>query len=85
MKFRPVTGEGDYQVKMKQILGFIETGHKVKVVMRFRNRRELNFQDLAVSMMNRLIEDTQKVAQIDQAAKLEGRQMVMILSPMSTM
>ena len=85
IKLRPVTGEGDYQVKLKQILGFIQTGHKVKVIMRFRNRRELNFQDLAVNMINRLVADTSAIAQIDQEAKLEGRQMVMILSPQATM
>ena len=83
IKLRPVTGEGDYQVKLKQILGFINSGHKVKVVMRFRFRRELNFQELAVELIKRMVADTASVAQVDQEAKLEGRQMVMILSPSS--
>ena len=81
IKFRPVTDTGDYNIKLKRINEFLESGHKVKVVMRFRFRRELTSKDFGDDMLNKLIEDLQEIGQVDSMPKHEGRQMTMILSP----
>ncbi len=83
IKFRPVTDVGDYNIKVKRIREFIESGHKVRVVMRFRFRRELTSKDLGADMLNRLMEELSDITQVDAMPKHEGRQMVMILSPKS--
>ena len=74
---------GDYNIKVKRIREFIESGHKVRVVMRFRFRRELTSKDLGADMLNRLMEELSDITQVDAMPKHEGRQMVMILSPKS--
>jgi translation initiation factor IF-3 len=81
IKFRPVTDVGDYNIKLKRIREFIEAGHKVRIVMRFRFRRELTSKELGSEMLSRLIEQLSDIAQVDAMPKHEGRQMVMIVSP----
>ena len=80
LKFRPGTEEGDYQVKLRNLLRFLEHGDKVKLTIRFRGR-EMAHQDLGMVMMNRLVADLKDVAVIEQHPKIEGRQMVMVVSP----
>ena len=80
IKFRPTTEEGDYQVKLRNLVKFLNNGDKVKVTLRFRGR-EVTHQDLGMKILERLQEDTKDVAQIEQHAKREGRQLLMVLSP----
>jgi translation initiation factor IF-3 len=80
VKFRPGTEEGDYQVKLKNILKFLANGDKVKITLRFRGR-EMVHQELGVKMLERIESDLAQVAMVEQHAKLEGRQMVMLLAP----
>jgi translation initiation factor IF-3 len=80
IKFRPGTEDGDYQVKLKKIKEFLEFGNKVKASLRFRGR-EMAHQRLGMELLNRVKDDLVDVGQVDQFPKLEGRQMVMILSP----
>lgn len=80
IKLRPVTDDGDYQVKLRNLLSFLEEGDKVKITLRFRGR-EITHQDLGMKVMDRLREDTKDVAVVDQMPRLEGKQMVMMLSP----
>ena len=80
IKLRPVTEDGDYQVKLRNLMRFIEEGHKVKVTIRFRGR-EITHQELAVRILDRLKADVEGIASIEQRAKMEGRQMIMILAP----
>jgi len=79
IKLRPVTEEGDYQVKLRNLVRFIEQGDKVKVTIRFRGR-EITHQELAIRVFDRLKSDVKDIAVIEQTPKLEGRQMVMVLS-----
>ena len=80
LKFRPGTEEGDYQVKLRNLNRFIEHGDKVKITIRFRGR-EMAHQQLGMKVMERIIKDLEGVAVVEQHAKLEGRQMVMVVSP----
>ena len=80
VKFRPGTDDGDYQVKMRNITRFLDNGDKVKVTLRFRGR-EMAHQELGSKMLDRIETDMQLSAEVEQKAKLEGRQMVMILAP----
>lgn len=80
IKFRPVTGEGDYQVKLRNLKNFLENGDKVKVSLRFRGR-EITHQELGSDLMQRICKDVEGVGLVDQLPKLEGRQMVMIINP----
>ncbi|OGT31487.1 MAG: translation initiation factor IF-3 [Gammaproteobacteria bacterium RIFCSPHIGHO2_12_FULL_35_23] len=80
IKFRPVTEHGDYLVKLRKIIGFLEVGNKVKVTVRFRGR-EMMHQDLGEQLLMRLKTEIEPHAIIEQAPKLEGRQMVMVLAP----
>ena len=80
VKFRPGTDDGDYQVKLKNITRFVQNGDKVKVTLRFRGR-EMAHQELGSKMLDRIQADMQLSAEVEQKAKLEGRQMVMILAP----
>ena len=83
IKLRPVTDEGDFQVKLRNLISFIEKGSKVKVTLRFRGR-EIAHQELAHKLFNRIVEATSSIGQVDSAPKLEGRQMIMMLSPKNT-
>ena len=80
VKFRPGTDDGDYQVKLRNISRFLENGDKVKVTLRFRGR-EMVHQELGSRMLDRIETDMAQSAEVEQKAKLEGRQMVMILAP----
>ena len=80
IKFRPGTEEGDYQIKMRKITEFLTEGDKVKVTLRFRGR-EMVHQELGVKMLERIVADLDNQAVIEQTAKLEGRQMVMVVAP----
>ncbi|MBR1734259.1 MAG: translation initiation factor IF-3 [Alphaproteobacteria bacterium] len=81
VKFTPVIGEHDYQVKLNSILKFTKEGNKVKVTLKFRGR-ELSRQEIGVKLLNRLIDDVKDVAKNESKPQLEGRQMMMILTPL---
>ncbi|NPU90719.1 MAG: translation initiation factor IF-3 [Gammaproteobacteria bacterium] len=80
LKIRPGTEEGDYQVKLRNLKRFLEDGDKAKVTLRFRGR-EMAHQDIGLEMMRRIENDLEEFAVVEQAAKIEGRQMVMVLTP----
>lgn len=82
MKFRPGTDEGDYQIKLRNLTRFLENGDKAKVTLRFRGR-EMAHQELGMEMMQRVEADLSELAQVEQYPKLEGRQMTMVLAPLS--
>lgn len=77
IKFRPATDVGDYQVKLRKIVGFLDRGDKVKVSLRFRGR-EMQHRDLGLEILNRIKRDLENVS-IEQEPKLEGRQITMVL------
>jgi len=80
IKFRPMIDDHDYDVKMRSMVRFFEEGDKVKVTLRFRGR-EMAHQELGTRLLARVKDDTSKVAKVEQDAKFEGRQMVMVLAP----
>lgn len=80
IKLRPVTDEGDYQVKLRNLLGFLEHGDKVKITVRFKGR-EITHKDLGQKILDRVKADIVEIGTVDQEPKLEGRQMVMVISP----
>ena len=80
MKFRPGTDEGDYQIKLRSLKRFLEDGDKAKVSLRFRGR-EMAHQELGMDVMKRIEEDLKEIGVVEQHAKLEGRQMVMVIAP----
>lgn len=82
VKLRPGTEEGDYQVKLRNLTRFLENGDKTKVTLRFRGR-EMAHRELGMEMLERIAADLEELANVEQRAKLEGRQMVMVLSPKS--
>lgn len=82
VKLRPGTEEGDYQVKLRNLTRFLENGDKTKVTLRFRGR-EMAHRELGLEMLERIAKDLEELANVEQRAKLEGRQMVMVLSPKS--
>ena len=81
IKFRPSTDIGDYNIKLKKIKSFILGGDKTKISVRFRGREILN-SDLGLELLNKLKEELSDIAQVDQEASLEGRQLLMVLSPL---
>ena len=80
VKFRPGTDENDYQVKLRNLVRFLEEGDKVKITLRFRGR-EMAHQEYGVRQLERLRTDLEEHAQVEQMPKLEGRQMVMVMAP----
>ncbi|MGX0877364.1 translation initiation factor IF-3 [Roseovarius sp. MBR-154] len=80
VKFRPGTDTHDYQVKMRNVLKFLEGGDKVKITLRFRGR-EMAHQDLGRNLLERIAEDVKDVGRIENMPKMEGRQMIMIIGP----
>jgi len=81
IKFRPGTEVGDYQVKLRNLTGFLEDGNKVKVTIRFRGR-EMAHQNIGVDVLNRLKADTEEFALVESfPSRIEGRQMIMVLAP----
>lgn len=82
IKLRPGTEEGDYQVKLRNLTRFLEHGDKTKITIRFRGR-EMAHRELGMDMLNRIAKDLEHLSNIEQMPKLEGRQMVMVLAPIS--
>jgi translation initiation factor IF-3 len=80
IKLRPTTDEHDYEVKMRSVTRFLEEGDKVKVTLRFRGR-EMVHQELGVKVLDRVKEEMDAKAKVEQFPRLEGRQMVMVLAP----
>ena len=80
MKFRPGTEEGDYQVKLRNVLRFLGNGDKVKITLRFRGR-EMAHHELGAKMLERIESDLTSHAVVEQYPKLEGRQMTMLIAP----
>jgi translation initiation factor IF-3 len=80
IKFRPGTEEGDYQVKLRNLIRFLTDGDKAKVSLRFRGR-ELAHQHLGMDLMNRIRKDLEEYGAVEQEPKMEGRQIVMVLGP----
>ncbi len=80
IKFRPATDENDYLTKIRKLTEFLEEGDKAKVTMRFRGR-EMAHQDLGMKVLERVKADLDALSQVEAMPRLEGRQMVMVLSP----
>jgi translation initiation factor IF-3 len=80
IKLRPSIDDHDYDVKMRSIVKFIEEGDKVKVTMRFRGR-ELAHQELGMDVLVRVRDDLDEIAKVEQMPRMEGRQMIMVMSP----
>ena len=80
VKLRPNIDDNDYQVKMKRMRKFLESGDKVKVTLRFRGR-EVTHQNLGQELLARVREEMEDLAKPEQMPKMEGRQMIMILGP----
>ncbi len=83
IKFRPRTEEGDYRTKLKKLIAFLENGDKAKVTLRFRGR-EFAHQELGLELLQRVAKDLEEFGTVEQMPKMEGRQMVMMLSPKKT-
>ena len=81
IKFRPSTDIGDYKIKLKKIKSFILDGDKTKISVRFRGREILN-SEMGLKLLNRLSNELKEIAQVDQEPSLEGRQLLMVLSPL---
>ena len=81
IKFRPSTDVGDYNIKLKKVKSFILEGDKTKISVRFRGREILN-SDMGLNLLNRLRDELEDIAQVDQEPSLEGRQLLMVLSPL---
>ena len=82
IKFRPSTDIGDYNIKLKKIKSFILDGDKTKISVRFRGREILN-SDMGLNILNKLKFELEDIAQVDQEPSLEGRQLLMVLSPLN--
>ena len=80
IKFRPSTDLGDYNIKLKKIKSFILNGDKTKISVRFRGREILN-SDIGLDLLNRIRDELKDISQVDQEPSLEGRQLLMVLSP----
>ena len=80
IKFRPGTEDGDYMVKMKSLVKFLENGDKTKITLRFRGR-EMAHRELGAQLLKRVEQDLLEYGVVEQFPKLEGRQMVMVIAP----
>ena len=80
VKFRPGTDDGDYNIKLRNLIKFLDEGDKTKITLRFRGR-EMAHQDIGVRMLERLKLDLVEYGQVEQWPKMEGRQMIMVLAP----
>ena len=81
IKFRPSTDTGDYNIKLKKIKSFILDGDKTKISVRFRGREILN-SDIGLALLGKIRDEVSEIAQVDQEPSLEGRQLLMVLSPL---
>jgi translation initiation factor IF-3 len=80
VKFRPNTDDGDYNIKIRNLISFLEEGDKAKITLRFRGR-EMAHQEFGVRLLERVRGDLEPHAVVEQFPRMEGRQMVMVLSP----
>ena len=80
IKLRPGTEEGDYQVKLRNLIRFLEAGDKAKVTIRYRGR-EMAHQEIGMKLLERVETDLQEYGIVEQRPKMEGRQMMMVLAP----
>lgn len=80
IKFRPGTDEGDYQIKLRNLIKFLEDGDKTKITLRFRGR-EMAHQEIGMNQLRRVSNDLAELAVVEQFPKMEGRQLVMMLAP----
>ena len=80
VKFRPMTDDGDYKIKLRNLIKFLGEGDKAKVTLRFRGR-EMAHQEFGFQLLERVKADLEEHAQVEQFPKLEGRQLVMMLGP----
>ena len=80
VKFRPGTDDGDYNIKMRNLIKFLADGDKTKITLRFRGR-EIAHQQIGMQLMERIRQDLIEHGTVEQFPKMEGRQMVMMLSP----
>ena len=83
VKFRPGTDEGDYQVKLRNLIRFLSEGDKAKITLRFRGR-EMAHQELGLKLLQRVEADLEEFGLVEQRPRMEGRQMVMVLGPKKT-
>ncbi len=81
MKFRPGTDTGDYQVKLRNLIRFLENGDKAKVTVRFRGR-EMAHQEIGIDLLKRIEQDLAEYGNVEQFPKMEGRQLHMVLAPL---
>ncbi len=81
IKFRPSTDTGDYNIKLKKIRGFINDGDKIKITVRFKGREILN-NNMGLELLEKIKTELLDVAQVDQEPALEGRQLLMLVSPL---
>lgn len=82
IKFRPGTGEGDYQIKLRNLMKFLEQGNKTKVTIRYRGR-EMAHREIGMDMLKRVEKDLEEYGKVEQFPKMEGRQMIMVIAPLS--
>ena len=82
MKFRPGTDVGDYEIKLRNLIRFLENGDKAKVTLRFRGR-EMAHQELGMEMLKRIELDLEELGSVEQFPKMEGRQLTMVIAPKS--
>jgi translation initiation factor IF-3 len=80
VKFRPGTDEGDYKIKLRNLIRFLEEGDKTKVTLRFRGR-EMAHQEFGVRLLERVKADLEPYGIVEQFPKMEGRQLIMVLAP----
>ena len=80
IKFRPGTDEGDYKIKLRKLVQFLENGDKTKVTLRFRGR-EMAHKELGAKLLARVRDDLEEYGSVEQMPQMEGRQMVMVLGP----
>lgn len=80
IKFRPGTDDGDYAIKVRNLIRFLDEGDKTKVTLRFRGR-EMAHQEIGARLLERVRNDLEPYGQVEQFPKMEGRQMIMVLAP----
>ena len=80
IKFRPGTDEGDYQVKLRSLIKFLNEGDKTKITVRYRGR-EMAHREIGMDLLKRIEKDLEELAIVEQFPKMEGRQMIMVMSP----
>ena len=80
VKFRPGTDEGDYQIKLRNLIKFLDEGDKAKVTLRYRGR-EMVHQEFGIRLIERVRNDLEQYSVVEQYPKMEGRQLVMLLAP----